>query len=111
MRPDFDGVRFSHIRKYLLERSGQALAIPGCNVILYASGWIQKQRRPNPVLSIGDEDIHALMEVSWGQHTWQSEGPDLDADTLQLSAPVDRLMGGLVDRHVAIVSINQQFTV
>lgn len=61
---DFDGVR----RKYLLELHHHT----NRNVILYASGWIQKQTDPT-VLSIGDEDIHALMEVSWGL-----EGPDLD---------------------------------
>ena len=80
--PDFDGVR----RKYLLELHHHTKR----NVILYASGWIQKQVDPITV-SIGDEDIHALMEVSWGL-----EGPDLD---LILHSP-----GGSPDAAEAIVS-------
>ena len=56
--PDFDRVR----RKYLLglrqytERS----------VILYASGWLQKEEVPPTPVSISDEDIQAFMEVTHG---------------------------------------------
>ena len=56
--PDFDGVR----RKYLAalyEHTNR-------NVILYASGWLQQDHAPSAVSSIGDEDIHALMEVTNG---------------------------------------------
>ena len=55
--PDFDGVR----RKYLVylhqhtERS----------IILYASGWLQRESSPG-LVSIGDEDMQAFMEVSQG---------------------------------------------
>lgn len=80
--PDFDGVR----RKYLLELHHHTQR----NVILYASAWIQKQVDPTSV-SIGDEDIHALMEVSWGL-----DGPDLD---LILHSP-----GGSPEAAEAIVS-------
>ena len=46
---DFDGVR----RKYL----GQLHQHSGRNVILYASGWLQKSDAPPALVSIGDEDI------------------------------------------------------
>ena len=55
--PDFDGIR----RKYLLQLHRHT----GRNVILYASGWIQKGV-PAASISISDEDVHALMEVTWG---------------------------------------------
>ena len=55
--PDFDGIR----RKYLLQLHRHT----GRNVILYASGWIQKEA-PAASVSISDEDVHALMEVTWG---------------------------------------------
>ena len=55
--PDFDGVR----RKYLLKLYEHT----GRNVVLYASGWIQKEA-PAAYVSISDEDIHALMEVTSG---------------------------------------------
>ena len=55
--PDFDGVR----RKYLLELHHHTRR----NVILYAAGWIQKEA-PATSVSIGEEDIHALMEVTAG---------------------------------------------
>ena len=63
--PDFDGVR----RKYLFLLNQHT----GRDVILYASGWLQKEDAPQVMTSIGDEDMHALMEVSAGLH-----GPDLD---------------------------------
>jgi len=43
------------------------------NVILYASGWLQRNVSSENV-SIGDEDIHALMEVTYS----------LSGDTLDL---------------------------
>ena len=55
--PDFDGLR----RKYLLQLRKHT----GRPVILYASAWLQKEAPPF-VTSIGDEDIHALMEVTNG---------------------------------------------
>ena len=54
---DFDGVR----RKYLLELHHHTRR----NIILYATGWIQKEA-PAASVSIGEEDIHALMEVTSG---------------------------------------------
>ena len=53
--PDFDGVR----RRYLVELHGHT----GRNVVLYASGWLQKEAPPG-LVSIGDEDMQAFMEVS-----------------------------------------------
>ena len=81
--PDFDGVR----RKYL---SGLH-AYTGRNVILYASGWLQKEAASPGAVSIGDEDIQALMEVIQGL-----QGPALD---LILHSP-----GGSVEATEAIVS-------
>ena len=56
--PDFDGVR----RRYLdgLHRHTNR------NVVLYASGWLQRDDAPPAHISITDEDIHALMEVTSG---------------------------------------------
>ena len=63
--PDFDRVR----RWYLaaLHRHTDR------NVILYASGWLQRDDAPAARTSINDEDIHALMEVTSGL-----QGPHLD---------------------------------
>ena len=55
--PDFDGVR----RKYLAALNRHT----GRNVVLYASGWLQKDA-PVTHTSISDEDIHAFMEVTSG---------------------------------------------
>ena len=55
--PDFDGVR----RRYLAALQEHT----GRNVVLYASGWLQKDAPP-ALTSINDEDIHALMEVTSG---------------------------------------------
>lgn len=81
--PDFDGVH----RKYLdaLHRCS------GRNVILYASGWLQKSDAPPALVSIGDEDIQAFMEVSHGL-----EGDELD---LILHSP-----GGSPESAEAVVS-------
>jgi len=80
--PDFDGVR----RKYLLKLHQHT----GRHVILYASGWVQKY--PDPAsMSIGVEDIQALMEVTQG-----AQGHDLD---LILHSP-----GGSPEVAEAIVS-------
>ena len=57
-RPDFDGVR----RKYLHELNIHTER----DVILYASGWLQKPEVAPSLTSIVDEDIHALMEVTAG---------------------------------------------
>ena len=62
--PDFDGVR----RKYLQKLHNHT----GRNVILYVSGWLQKEGPP-AALSIDDEDVYALMDVIQG-----TEGDDLD---------------------------------
>ncbi|MDE2889388.1 MAG: serine protease [Gemmatimonadota bacterium] len=62
----------------------------GRNLILYASGWIQKEA-PAPLVSIGDEDIHALMEVTSDLH-----GENLD---LILHSP-----GGSPEAAEAMVS-------
>jgi len=56
--PDLDGVR----RKYLHELHKYT----GRNVILYASGWLQREDASPSLTSITDEDIHALMEVTNG---------------------------------------------
>ena len=56
--PDFDGVR----RKYL----GGLHKRSGRNVILYASGWLQKSDASPASVSIVDEDVQAFMEVSDG---------------------------------------------
>lgn len=83
---DFDRVR----RKYLQELYEHT----GRNIILYASGWLQKsqifQQSPEDIL-ISDEDIHALMEVSNGLR-----GSDLD---LILHSP-----GGSAEAAEALVS-------
>ncbi len=63
--PDFDGVR----RNYLVALHRHT----GRNVILYASGWLQRESPPG-LVSIGDEDMQAFMEVSHG----------LDGDRLDL---------------------------
>ena len=55
--PDFDGVR----RRYLAAMHGHTRR----NVVLYASGWLQKDAPP-ALTSINEEDIHALMEVTSG---------------------------------------------
>ena len=55
--PDFDGVR----RRYLAALQAHT----GRNVVLYASAWLQKEAAPT-LTSITDEDIQALMEVTWG---------------------------------------------
>ena len=85
--PNFDGVR----RKYLagLHRHSER------NVILYASGWLQKTDAPPAHVSIGDEDIQALMEVSHGLG-----GGELD---LILHSP-----GGSPEAAEAIVSYLRQ---
>ena len=80
--PDFDGVR----RKYLVELHGHTER----NVILYASGWLQREAPPG-LVSIGDEDMQAFMEVSQGL-----EGGGLD---LILHSP-----GGSPEATEAIVS-------
>ena len=36
----------------------------GRNVILYVSDWLQKNDVPPALISVGDEDIQALIEVS-----------------------------------------------
>lgn len=80
--PDFDGVR----RKYLAGLHRHT----GRNVVLYASGWLQKEVLP-ALTSINDEDIHALMEVTSGL-----KGTNLD---LILHSP-----GGSLEAAEGIVS-------
>lgn len=55
--PDFDVVR----RKYLLELN----CYTNRSTILYSSGWIHKSTQDYHA-SINDDDIHALMEVTYG---------------------------------------------
>ena len=81
--PDFDGVR----RKYLSRLHQHS----GRNVVLYASGWLQKSDALPALVSIGDEDIQAFMEVIHGL-----EGDELD---LILHSP-----GGSPESAEAIVS-------
>ena len=81
--PDFDGVR----RKYLLELHRHC----GRNVILYASGWLQREASSPEIISVGDEDIQAFMEVIQGL-----SGEELD---LILHSP-----GGSPEAAEAIVS-------
>ena len=88
--PDFDSVR----RKYLAEMHRHT----GRNIILYASGWLQKPDVPPAPVSISDEDMQALMEVSQGL-----AGDQLD---LILHSP-----GGSPEAAEAIVSyLRQRFT-
>ena len=80
--PDCDRVR----RKYLLalhEYTNRA-------VVLYASGWLQKDDAP-PAVLVNDEDIHGLMEVTSGM-----QATDVD---LILHSP-----GGSPEAAEAIVS-------
>lgn len=58
--PDCDAVR----RKYLIslhEHTNRA-------VVLYATGWLQKSEASPAAISINDEDVHGLMEVTSGIH-------------------------------------------
>ncbi len=81
--PDFDAVRRTYLTR-LYQYTGR-------NVILYASGWLQKEQVPGVTVSINDEDIQALMEVIQGL-----EGSKLD---LILHSP-----GGSLEATEAIVS-------
>ena len=63
---DFDRVR----RKYLAEMHDRS----GRNVILYASGWLQKPEVPPARVSIADDDVQGLMEAM----------DELDGDSLDL---------------------------
>lgn len=55
---DFDGVRRRYLAR-LHEHTGR-------NVVLHASGWLQKDAAPPTLTQINQEDIHALMEVTSG---------------------------------------------
>ena len=79
---DFDGVR----RKYLQQLHEHT----NRNLILYASGWIQKSQVSSGDVLISDTDMHAFMEVSNGL-----QGPNLD---LILHSP-----GGYPESAEAIV--------
>ena len=81
--PDFDGVR----RRYLAALHHHTER----DVVLYASGWLQRDDAPPARISITDEDIHALMEVTSGLR-----GPNLD---LILHSP-----GGSPDAAAGIVA-------
>lgn len=81
--PDFDGVR----RKYLVELHQHT----GRNVILYASGWLQRGDAQPALISINDEDMQAFMEVCYAL-----EGESLD---LIIHSP-----GGSPEAAEAIVS-------
>lgn len=82
--PDFDLVR----RKYMAALRHHT----GRSTILYASGWLQKDDIPEHLITIGDEDIQALMEVTSGL----GSGSDLD---LILHSP-----GGSVESAEALVA-------
>lgn len=66
-----------------LQRSAQTNGVPDCDairrkylhglhqhttrsVVLYAAGWLQKSEAPPAGVSINDEDVHGLMEVTAG---------------------------------------------
>lgn len=61
--PDCDAVR----RKYLLGLHRHTRRA----VVLYAAGWLQKNDAPPAGVSINDEDVHGLMEVTSGIHPAQ----------------------------------------
>lgn len=82
--PDFDLVRRKYLAE-LFEHTGRA-------TILYASGWLQKNDVPAHLVTIGDEDIQALMEVTSGL----GSGSNLD---LVLHSP-----GGSLESAEAIVA-------
>ncbi len=63
-------VDFDRVRRTYLARLHQHT---GRNVILYASGWLQKNEEAPALFSIGDEDVQAFMEVSY-----ELEGDQLD---------------------------------
>lgn len=81
--PNFDSVR----RKYLAQLHRHTKR----NIILYASGWLQKGEAPPASTSIGDEDTQAFMEVSQG----------LQGDSLNL---ILHSPGGSPEAAEAIVS-------
>ena len=81
--PNFDNVR----RRYLSKLHHHSKR----NIILYASGWLQKDQEPALIASINDEDIQAFMEVTQGL-----EGSELD---LILHSP-----GGSLEAAEAIVT-------
>ena len=81
--PDCDAVR----RKYLLDLHQYTNRA----VVLYASGWLQKNEAPPAGVSISDEDIQGLMEVTSGM-----QATDVD---LILHSP-----GGSPEAAEAIVS-------
>ena len=88
--PNFDQVRRSYLTK-LYQHTGNP-------VILYASCWLQKSDAPPALVSIGDEDIQALMEVSQG----------LTGDRLDL---IMHSPGGSPEAAEAIVSyLRQRFS-
>ncbi len=88
--PDFDSVRRTYLAK-LHQHSDS-------DIILYASGWLQKNEAPPALVSISDEDIQAFMEVSQGL-----KGERLD---LILHSP-----GGSPEAAEAIVSyLRQRFS-
>ena len=66
--PDYDAIR----RKYLAQLHEYSKR----DVILYASGWLQKDDAQPASISIGDEDVQALMEVSYGLAKTSSNGLD-----------------------------------
>lgn len=82
-QPDFDGVR----RKYLAKLQNHTKR----DVILYASAWLQKNNAPSSLTSLVSEDIHALMEVTYG----------LDCDELDL---ILHSPGGILEAAEGIVS-------
>ena len=81
--PDFDSVR----RKYLVELHQHTER----NVILYASGWLQRDDAPPVSISINDEDMQAFMEVCYA----------LEGETLDL---IIHSPGGSPEAAEAIVS-------
>ncbi len=88
--PAYDAVR----RKYLAE----LYAHTGRNVILYATGWLQKQAEDPRLVTINDEDIQGIMTVIHGL-----SGKALD---LILHSP-----GGSVEATEALVKyLRSKFT-
>ena len=92
---DFDGVR----RKYLVDLHRHTER----NIILYASGWLQRESPPG-LVSIGDEDMQAFMEVSQGL---QGGGIDLILHSPGVSKESEHLFGRLPRGFILLRSILQ----
>ncbi len=92
---DDSGIKLDEVRRKYLVKLHQKT---NRNIILYASGWLQRPDANISIVTINDEDIQALMEV-----TYQLDGTNLD---LILHSP-----GGSPEATEAIVSyLRSRFT-